>query len=115
MFLHFEIDQLTPYCLLVTRFTYNNGSRTFSTTRDPLIPAGLLLRTCFLVTLASGKRCSEVHALLHSRVIFGENYSVVTLEPSNRFIAKNQLAKQGTAVLNPIYHQISCCHIKPRT
>ena len=72
---------------------------------EPLALAPLkwvTFKTCFLVTLASGKRCSEVHALLHSRVRFGENFSVVTLEPSNRFIAKNQLAKQGTAVLNPI-------------
>ena len=59
-------------------------------------------KTCFLVTLASGKRRSEVHALLHSRLRTDDNWSKVIIEPSNRFIAKNQLARDGTAVLQPI-------------
>ena len=62
----------------------------------------LTFKTCFLVTLASGKRRSEVHALLHSRLRTDDNWSKVIIEPSNRFIAKNQLARDGTAVLQPI-------------
>ena len=79
-----------------------------SLTQAPFEPMALAplkwvtFKTCFLVTLASGKRRSEVHALLHSRLRTDDNWSKVILEPSNRFIAKNQLARDGTAVLQPI-------------
>jgi hypothetical protein len=62
----------------------------------------LTLKTVFLITLASGKRRSEVHALLHSRVRRDKHWSYVSLEPSSRFIAKNQLARQSTNILQPI-------------
>lgn len=79
-----------------------------SLTQAPFEPMALAplkwvtLKTCFLVTLASGKRRSEVHALLHSRLRADDNWSKVIIEPSNRFIAKNQLARDGTAILQPI-------------
>ena len=43
-----------------------------------------------------------MHALLHSRLRADDNWSRVVLEPSHRFLAKNQLAKDGTAILQPI-------------
>ena len=65
----------------------------------------LTYKTCFLVALASGKRRSELHALLHRRVRFADKWARVVLEPSNRFLAKNQLARDGTQVLQPIVIQ----------
>jgi hypothetical protein len=62
----------------------------------------LTLKTVFLITLASGKRRSEVHALLHSRVRRDKNWSYVSLEPSSRFIAKNQIARNSVNILQPI-------------
>jgi hypothetical protein len=62
----------------------------------------LTLKTVFLITLASGKRRSEIHALLHSRVRRDKSWSYVSLEPSSRFIAKNQLSKMSTNILQPI-------------
>ena len=79
-----------------------------SLTQAPFEPMALAplkwvtFKTFFLVTLASGKRRSEVHALLHSRLRTDDNWSKVILEPSSHFIAKNQLSKEGTAVLQPI-------------
>ena len=72
---------------------------------EPMAIAPLKLvtyKTVFLVALASGKRRSEVHALLHSRLRTDKKWTYVSLEPSNRFIAKNQLAKHGNNILQPI-------------
>jgi hypothetical protein len=72
---------------------------------EPLAQAPLkflTFKTVFLVTLASGKRRSEVHALIESRVRHSNNWSKVTLEPSSRFLSKNQIAKHGTNIFRPI-------------
>lgn len=77
-------------------------------TEAPFEPLGLAplkwvtLKTVFLVALASGKRRSEIHALLHKRLRTDDKWSYVSLEPSNRFVAKNQLAREGTRILKPI-------------
>jgi hypothetical protein len=62
----------------------------------------LTLKTVFIITLASGKRLSEVHTLFHSRVSRDKNWSYVSLEPSSRFIAKNQIARNSVNILQPI-------------
>jgi len=48
---------------------------------------------------------SELHALLHQRVRFSSDWSQVTLEPSSRFLAKNQLATNPNNILRPIVIQ----------
>jgi hypothetical protein len=72
---------------------------------EPLAKAPLkfvTFKTVFLITLASGKRRSEIHALLESRVRHSNNWSKVVLEPSSRFLSKNQIAKHGTNIFKPI-------------
>ena len=46
------------------------------------------LKTVFLTLLASGSRCSEVHALSYSGMKFQEKYEYVILEPVAEFKAK---------------------------
>ncbi len=67
---------------------------------EPLHQASLkhlTLKTVFLLTLASAKRSSEIHALrvdyLHTR-----NWSSITLLPKTDFIAKTQLATRPDAM-----------------
>ena len=62
----------------------------------------LTLKTVFLLALASGKRRGEIHAWLHSSVFFKRNNSKVTLAPSPAFIAKNQLASEGSSVVKQV-------------
>lgn len=62
----------------------------------------LTLKTIFLVALASGKRRSEIHALLFSKFHQIDNWDKVCLQTSSEFIAKNQITKQGSSVLQPI-------------
>ena len=50
----------------------------------------LTSKAVFLLTLASGKRRSEIHAWTSSSPSYKENWSQVTLVPSNAFLAKNQ-------------------------
>ena len=60
-------------------------------TKQPFEPLGkaslklLTFKTVFLLTLASGKRRSEVHAWTHSSLSYKENWSQVTLVPSLPF------------------------------
>ena len=63
---------------------------------EPLSQASLkflTFKTVFLITLASGRRRSEVHALSgHSSCLrFGRNYSSVTIRTEPSFLAKNQV------------------------
>ena len=53
----------------------------------------LTLKTAFLVALASGKRCSEIHALVANKVSNLGQWEKVALFPPSDFIAKNQLAR----------------------
>ena len=77
-------------------------------TTQPFEPLGkaslklLTFKTVFLLTLASGKRRSEVHAWIHSSLSYKENWSQVTLAPSTAFLAKNQLASDGPAAIKPV-------------
>ena len=53
----------------------------------------LTLKTAFLLALASGKRRSEIHAWVANKV---------SLFPSSDFIAKNQLAREGSQSVSPV-------------
>ena len=53
----------------------------------------LTLKTAFLLALASGKRCSKIHAWVANIVSNLGQWEKVTLFPSSDFIAKNQLAR----------------------
>ena len=55
----------------------------------------LTLKTVFLVTLATGHRRSEVHALRRDSLQRREQWQSVTLYPDPHFVAKMQLADQG--------------------
>ena len=50
-------------------------------------------KTCFLVTLASGARRSEIHALASDRIQWSPDRSQVTLRPFLGFLAKNHVAR----------------------
>ena len=54
------------------------------------------LKTAFLLALASGKRRSEIHAWVANKVSNLGQWEKVTLFPSSDFIAKNQLAREGS-------------------
>ena len=77
-------------------------------TKQPFEPLGkgslklLTFKTVFLLTLASGKRRSEIHAWTYSSLSYKENWSQVTLAPSTTFLAKNQLALDGPAAIKPV-------------
>ena len=62
---------------------------------DQIDMKNLTLKTVFLVTLATGQRRSEVHALTRSSLQRREQWQSVTLYPDPQFIAKTQLADQG--------------------
>ena len=76
-------------------------------TKDPFEPMRkaslkyLTLKTVFLLALASGKRRSEIHAWL-PRVSKIDNWQKISIVPSIKFIAKNQLAKQGFESVAPV-------------
>ena len=63
-------------------------------TDKPFEPMGIALmkyvtlKTVFLTALSSGRRRSEVHALLVDKVKFSSGYKAMTLAPSPRFLAK---------------------------
>ena len=54
----------------------------------------LTLNTAFLLALASGKRCSEIHAWVANKVSNLGQWEKATLFPSSDFITKNQLARE---------------------
>ena len=56
----------------------------------------LTLKTAFLLALASGKRHSEIHAWVANNVSNLGQWEKVALFPSSDFIAKNQLAREGS-------------------
>ncbi len=62
----------------------------------------LTYKTAFLITLASGGRRSEVHALSTIGLTHGPKYEWVVIYPSVRFLRKNQTVSQGAAGINPI-------------
>ena len=56
----------------------------------------LTLKSAFLLALASSKRCSEIHAWVANKVSNLGQWENVALFPSSDFIAKNQLAREGS-------------------
>ena len=73
-------------------------------TKAPFVPMKdsdlkhLTLKTAFLLALASGKRRSEIHAWVANKVPNLGQWEKVALFPSSDFIAKNQLAREGSQV-----------------
>ena len=62
----------------------------------------LTLKTAFLLALASGKRRSEIHAWVANKVANLGQWEKVALFPSFDFIAKNQLAREGSQSVSPV-------------
>ena len=62
----------------------------------------LTLKTAFLLALASGKRRSEIHARVANKVSNLGQWEKVALFPSSDFIAKNQLAREGSQSVSPV-------------
>ena len=56
----------------------------------------LTLKTAFLLALASGKRRSEIHACVANKVSNLGQWKKIALFLSSDFIAKNQLAREGS-------------------
>ena len=62
----------------------------------------LTVKTAFLLALASGKRCSKIHAWVANKVSNLGQWEKVALFPSSDFIAKNQLAREGSQSVSPV-------------
>ena len=62
----------------------------------------LILKTAFLLALASGKRHSKIHAWIANKVSNLGQWEKVALFPSSDFIAKNQLAREGSQSVSPV-------------
>ena len=62
----------------------------------------LTLKTAFLLALASGKRRSEIPAWVANKVSNLGQWEKVALFPSYAFIAKNQLAREGSQSVSPV-------------
>jgi integrase len=77
-------------------------------TQAPFEPLGACplmfctLKTVFLVTLASGKRRSEIHALTRKSLKRDELWETVTLAPEMSFIAKTELVNRGSGILREV-------------
>ena len=62
----------------------------------------LTVKTAFLLALASGKRRSEIHAWVTNKVSNLGQWEKVALFHSSDFIAKNQLAREGSQSVSPV-------------
>ena len=62
----------------------------------------LTLKTVFLLTLASGNRRSEIHALVREGLLREENWKSVTLFPGLDFVAKTEVVGRGSDVVKPL-------------
>ena len=62
----------------------------------------LTLKTAFLLALASGKRRTKIHAWVANKVSNLDLWEKVALFPSSDFIAKNQLAREGSQSVSPV-------------
>ena len=62
----------------------------------------LTLKTAFLLALASGECCSEIHAWVANKVSNLGQWEKVALFPSSDFIAKNQLPREGSQSVSPV-------------
>ena len=61
----------------------------------------LTFKTVFLITLSSGRRRSEIHALDRESVMWSEDGNSITINPDPKFIAKTELMK-GNAVTRSV-------------
>jgi integrase len=77
-------------------------------TKEPFEPLqkastkNLTLKTVFLVSLATAKRCGEIHALRRDTIKWSENRDTVYLYPDPSFISKTALANKGPRSFSPI-------------
>ena len=62
----------------------------------------LTLKTAFLLALASDKRRSKIYAWVANKVSYLGQWEKVALFPSSDFIAKNQLAREGSLSVSPV-------------
>ena len=62
----------------------------------------LTLKTAFLLALVSGKHHNEIHAWVVNKVFNLGQWEKVALFPSSDFIAKNQLAREGSQSASPV-------------
>ena len=62
----------------------------------------LTLKTAFLLALASGKRRSEINAWVPNKVSNLGQWEKVALFRSSDFIAKNQIAREGSQSVSPV-------------
>ena len=62
----------------------------------------LALKTAFLLASASGKRHSEIHAWVANKVSNLGQWEKVALFSSSDFIAKKQLAREGSRSVSPV-------------
>ena len=62
----------------------------------------LTLKTAFLLALASSKRRSKIHAWVANKVSNLDQWGKVALFPSLDFIAKTQLATEGSQSVSPV-------------
>lgn len=63
----------------------------------------LTLKTVFLTALASGKRCSELHALTrNTKSVHGENKGII-LSPDVAFVSKTQVKTSNLGALKPVF------------
>ena len=62
----------------------------------------LTLKTAFLLALVSGKCRSEIHAWVANKVSNLGQWEKVALFTSSDFIAKNQLAREGSQSVSPV-------------
>ena len=65
-------------------------------------PKFLTWKTVFLIALASGRRRSEIHAFTFKGCSHSKGWSKVILKPDPAFLAKNQLASQGSSIFSEI-------------
>ena len=72
----------------------------------------LTLKTAFLLALASGKRRCEIHAWVANKVLNLGQWEKVALFPSLDFIAKNQLAREGSQSVSPGDYSCSNYHCR---
>ena len=62
----------------------------------------LTLKTASLLALASSKLHSKIHAWVANKVSNLGQWEKVALFPSSDFIAKNQLAREGSQSVSPV-------------
>ena len=62
----------------------------------------LTLKTVFLLSLALGKRRSELHALQRASVCFNTGPVSVTLQPHSKFLSKTHISSKGVGALRAV-------------